>query len=429
MHITNINVANFRGFIEKEIHFAERFTVLIGDNGSGKTAVLEFLAVALGGYLNGFTGVASGRNILPAEVRLQTYLQGDVITTEPRYPVSVTCSSEINDNFYHWSRTLNSEKGRTTRIEAREIIKYAENLQSEVREGKPSTLPVLGYYGTGRLWAQKKAKSKVNARINSRLLGYTDCLDPISNQKLFSSWFKKMTQIKLQKGKEISGLTVVKKAIEKSLESLTSENEKVNIYYDLELDEIIVVLQDGRELSLNKLSDGYRNTLCMVGDIAYRMSVLNPHLMGDAANETPGVILIDEIDLHLHPKWQRNIVNDFKRTFPKVQFIVTTHSPIVISSCAENEVVKLTTIGNDTKIEYLNNTKGWLAENIITELMDVETSRDKETEETIGIVRELYYRKLDGGVSEAENALLVNSLKNLSSHLPENDPVITLTKR
>lgn len=99
----------------------------------------------------------------------------------------------------------------------------------------------------------------------------------------------------------------------------------------------MIDIGDGNEFPFILLSEGYRNTLGLIADIAYRMAELNPHVTTD----TPGVVLIDEIDLHLHPKWQRIIVGDLKRIFPNCQFIVTTHSPFIIQSLKAEELIRL----------------------------------------------------------------------------------------
>jgi predicted ATP-binding protein involved in virulence len=99
--------------------------------------------------------------------------------------------------------------------------------------------------------------------------------------------------------------------------------------------------KDGRLLPLRMLSDGVRNVLAMVADIAYRAAMLNPHLGRDAAKKTSGIVLIDEIDLHLHPSWQRHIVEDLHRTFPEIQFIATTHSPFIVQSLRKGKLLNL----------------------------------------------------------------------------------------
>ncbi len=94
-------------------------------------------------------------------------------------------------------------------------------------------------------------------------------------------------------------------------------------------------------IPVNQLSDGYKSTISLVADIAYRMAVLNPQLLGDVCKETDGIVLIDEVDLHLHPKWQQSIIGDLTEIFPKVQFIVSTHAPEVINSVSRENVIVL----------------------------------------------------------------------------------------
>jgi predicted ATP-binding protein involved in virulence len=95
------------------------------------------------------------------------------------------------------------------------------------------------------------------------------------------------------------------------------------------------------ELPYRMLSDGQRTTLAMVADLAYRAAVLNPHFGRQATEETEGLVLIDELDLHLHPKWQRTIVNALKRGFPRFQFVATSHSPFIVQALEAQELIQL----------------------------------------------------------------------------------------
>ena len=109
--------------------------------------------------------------------------------------------------------------------------------------------------------------------------------------------------------------------------------------------ELEIAYRDGSgklmRIPVNQLSDGYKSTISLVADIAYRMAVLNPQLLGDVCNETDGIVLIDEVDLHLHPKWQQRILGDLTEIFPKVQFIISTHAPEVINSVSKENVIVL----------------------------------------------------------------------------------------
>jgi predicted ATP-binding protein involved in virulence len=89
---------------------------------------------------------------------------------------------------------------------------------------------------------------------------------------------------------------------------------------------------------MEAMSDGARSVISMAADIAYRMARLNPDLGDEVTTKTPGVVLIDEVDMHLHPSWQQTVVQDLTTAFPKVQFILTTHSPQVLTSIRAEDI-------------------------------------------------------------------------------------------
>jgi predicted ATP-binding protein involved in virulence len=124
------------------------------------------------------------------------------------------------------------------------------------------------------------------------------------------------------------------------------------------------------------LSDGVKNMIAMVADIAYRCATLNPQFEANAAQLTPGIVIIDEIDLHLHPRWQRRIVEDLQRTFPNIQFFATTHSPFIIQSLRQGKLINL----NDSPpSEY--------------EIKSIEESIEDVAEDIMGIELPQYSRR------------------------------------
>lgn len=117
-------------------------------------------------------------------------------------------------------------------------------------------------------------------------------------------------------------------------------------------------------INFSALSDGYRNVIKIVTDIATKMCILNPYLEEETLKQTPGIVVIDELDLSLHPTWQRRIVGILKELFPKVQFICATHSPFIIQSLEPGELITLDTILDE---EY----SGKSIEDIAEDIMDV----------------------------------------------------------
>ena len=145
---------------------------------------------------------------------------------------------------------------------------------------------------------------------------------------------RKQTLVELQKGNGYAQpqLAAVVAAVTRCIEDLR------RFWFDVQYDELLVERAGGDIQAFSMLSEGYRNMVAMVADIAWRTSVLNPQHSTEASTLTDGVVLIDEIDLHLHPAWQRRVVGDLQRTFPKIQFIVTTHSPQIVASVSREQV-------------------------------------------------------------------------------------------
>lgn len=147
---------------------------------------------------------------------------------------------------------------------------------------------------------------------------------------------------------------------------------------------------------IDYLSDGMRSMVAMVADIAWRIATLNPHLGAEAAQETQGVVLIDELDLHLHPEWQRRVLGDLRRAFPRIQFIVTTHSPQVLAS-AENRWVKM--LNKDGELEDAGRVYGKDSNSVLEDVMGV-GARPPEVEAQL----EALFAQLDDAEQALESA-------------------------
>ena len=320
----------------------------MGANGSGKTSILEGAAIAMSTLFVKMDRL-SGRSIDKSLAHLKAFSIGSTKDIQPQYPVTVKASAIIGTEEISWSRSLNKPSGNTTVIDARHIIDMGVHFLEQLREGNTSLiLPLIAYYGTGRLWDYHREKQTDVFEVNSRSNGYIDCVDGSANIKLMVNWFSKMTVQKYQNQElglgGIPELEAVYSAMESCYRRITG-SEFVKIQYNMGTRELEVAYKDPSgelmRISMNQLSDGYKSTISLVADIAYRMAVLNPQLLGQVCTETDGIVLIDEVDLHLHPTWQQQILKDLTEIFPKVQFIVTTHAPAVISTVKSENVIML----------------------------------------------------------------------------------------
>ena len=432
MKIHELRLKNFRKFEDSVFRFNSEtgVSVLIGDNATGKTAILDALSVMMGSYLLDFkAGV--GRHIRKEEVRLKQVTLGETVTLEPQWDEGVTLSckaslAEIagdNDALREemiWARELKSESGKTTRIRAKNIASAGKAARGKVEKGEEVLLPVFGYYGTGRLWHLKQNISL--SKPDSRSVGYRDCLDPASSHKLFFKWFAQYEQAAMQEGKRFGVLEAVRHAVKTCIPGCQ------NFYFSIQHQQLMIYLESGELYSFDNLSDGYRNMLAIVADIAHRAARLNPHLMDEAALKTPGIVLIDEVDLHLHPKWQRRVLNDLREAFPKVQFIVSTHSPFIIQSLKPGEVIDLNSeLPTDTEGETASpapkeSFSDRSIEDIVEGVMGVEVPARSQRWQQMNEVAMEYYKLLDEaeGASDEAKAILKDRLDRLSAPFSDN---------
>jgi predicted ATP-binding protein involved in virulence len=364
LSIQELHLRDYRCFFTLDIDFHPRLTAIVAANGAGKTSVLDAVAVALGTYVGAFSE-GKGPGFVPGDIR-QSRVR-DTQNLEMEYaPHGVTLEAvgTVPGNIIQrddskpvtWKRTLSGPtKAKTTVKDAKVLTDYGKNLQEAVRTtGNSVVLPLLAYYGTGRLWQQKKLTEGKLPR-SSRTIGYTDCLDPASSYKSFVAWFRywnlnaKESRIKaMEQGlahvpTEFDGFI---DAVAGAVNTCLTPAQWCNVGYSFTQDTLVARHPVHGELPVEQLSDGIRNMIGMVADMAFRAVKLNPQFGAQAVLQTPGIVLIDEVDMHLHPEWQQVVLQGLKNAFPLVQFIVTTHSPQVLSTVPK-ECVRLLGLGDD----------------------------------------------------------------------------------
>ena len=349
MKLKKIRITNYRCFKEADIDFDDHITLIVGKNGAGKTAILDAVAVAVSTFLLGIDGGVS-RSISKDDAIYEFHNLDGTVDPQHQFPVSIDSIGDCLDKqAVKWVRSLNSENGNTTIKEARELTNISKEAQNRIMTGDKSLIiPLISYYGTGRLYAQKKEKKNIKSLTEfKRQVGYVDCMAAQSNEKLMLNWFQIQTLKSLQEQQRTGViekpllLKTVETAICKCFERI-SGSKNASIIFDLDTHRLVLNYENAddssQKFAMDEMSDGYKNTLSMIGDIAYRMAVLNPMLREKVLEETPGVVVIDEIDLHLHPQWQQTIISDLNTIFPKIQFIVSSHAPAVINSVAKEQI-------------------------------------------------------------------------------------------
>jgi predicted ATP-binding protein involved in virulence len=338
MRIDYIRIDNFRGIEHLELDLDPRFTLLVGDNGSGKTSILSSVAVALGiWHVSKIIGGAKQwRNIMDHEVREVPGVNENGETQFlPVGEIQIFAKGSVNGySPVRWIRRKRA-KGSSTKDQWHQEAVAEIMSVVQARDAQLGALPLLAYYGAGRAWqaSNERSKADLSGDLKARRSdGYYDCLNERIRLKDLMKWFVLAAASRDEKGKFKPSFEAVRLALKRGIPGVD------DIYWDHLKGELIVSIH-GVAQPFSNLSDGQRTMAATLADMAIRAVTLNPHLLGDnqgtfhpeeALNQTPGVVLIDEVDVHLHPEWQRSVVTDLLNTFPKVQFICSTHSPQVI---------------------------------------------------------------------------------------------------
>lgn len=413
MRIEKLYLKNFRGFKEREFEFKKNFSVISGENGSGKTSILEGLCVALGGWLYAFDGVDSKdkRNIALSDRRV---IVGKVNSAPlPQIPVQVKCWAEIAGQYIEWERAITSRNGRTTRGGLSDISKLSKVYNEKIYTGNDEDviLPIVAYYSAARLWNEPIQRAQRERRIKKekvRLEGYNKSISFSNSIKDAMHIIDRIAHLAYREDDTTSlhEINSILNAIQKSIDH---SMPNVKVTYNTKIAEICVTDRTGLSILYSKLSDGYRCMISLIVDICRRMITLNPQLGESAIDKTPGVVLIDEIDLHLHPKWQKGVVSDLKTIFPKVQFIATTHSPFIIQSLKEDELILLSDANDE--VEYVGESIEDISENV----MGVSNPQYSKEKEEMYAAAQQFYKDLDAVKIPEEMAQVEETLKRLTA--------------
>ncbi|HAU5791342.1 TPA: ATP-binding protein [Citrobacter freundii] len=374
MKIEQVSLKNFRCFEQLDVTFHPQLTVLIAPNGAGKTTILDAVRIALWPFVKGFDlGSQTGKSatIQIEDVRIERREQ----EMEPILPCQITAQAtgipirEKQPHLFEWQQVREQVKPRTQSKGDRStqvLTRLAKNYQSVIYKGQQAEantieLPLIVYLGTGRLWYQGRYTSeaedkKLDASVFSRLWGYQNCLTATSSYKQFESWygwvFRSYRELQIGqlenrlKPQDQSSLAYFAAAIEVVQRAINTLTSSPTGWHDLQYrasmgQQLVMEHSQHGYMPLAMLSDGLRNMVATVSDIAFRCIKLNPHLKDEAAQKTAGIVLIDEVDMFLHPAWQQQVLGALQEAFPLLQFIVTTHSPQVLTTVAKENIRQL----------------------------------------------------------------------------------------
>ena len=336
MKLELIRIQNFRAIDRLELRPHPQVTVLHGDNAHGKTSVLSAIAAGLGAIPTALPGVA-GLGLKKADRRDGSeYTRVFLKTTD-----EVAWEQRLGKRL-GWQREPNQKYLPYTTRPLHELKNWL-NRTALAGWGQPTDLPVVAYYDTDRAVVEAIRRGPKRNDSASRYLALAGALAAKTSFRELFEWFyeKENEELRAQRERQrldyrLRDLSAVRDAITSMIDSVSDPH--------VEMRPMRFVVSQGlgertEKRSLGELSGGCRAVLALAGDLARRMAQGNPHLANPLQSEA--VVLIDEVDLHLHPSWQQRILRDLTRTFPNAQFIVSTHSPQVLTTVMPEQVVEL----------------------------------------------------------------------------------------
>jgi len=388
MRIKQLKMQSFRGIGDLIIDFDQKEpTVFIGINGVGKSSILDCLAILLSRFSSAIQHSTSSGKLFKEED-----IKNDKNETHNEI------IADFESQKFTWSLTK-VKKGRIkdTSTNLSEINKITENIKYQLSSSEQYNLPVIIYYSTNRAVLDIPLKIKKQHSF-TQIDTYENALAGQGSEfRIFFEWFRKQedleNELRLENNRDYRDKQL--ESVRQAICSLIPNFNKLRVRRS----PLRMTLEkDEEELIVNQLSDGEKCLLAMVGDLARRLAIANPGL------ENPldgfGVVLIDEIELHLHPKWQREIIPALTRTFPHCQFIVTTHSPQVIGEIKPQGIYILEKTENGIIAQRPQSSYGRDSNQILEDLMDVPERRLEIKQDLLKL-----FRLIDAGDLEAAEEL------------------------
>ncbi len=381
MHIQKLTLTNYRGARSLSLNLHKNLNVLVGVNGVGKSTILDAVAIMLSWAVNRIRqSGASGRPIS----------EDDITNRQSSASIELSCIDRGRTVAWKLAKNSRSFGSSKQSSDFTQLNEYAKTLQSQITaEEQEVNIPLFVHYPVNR------AVLDIPLRIPKRhrfdlLTAYDEALTTGANFRTFFEWFREREDLENE---------IKARSDQPSLFSLF-ESEPSPQYPDPQLAAVRSALnqflpefknltvrrsplrmeieKNGRPLTVNQLSDGEKCLIAMVSDLARRMAIANPARSNPLEGE--GIILIDEIDLHLHPKWQRMVVPRFLEVFQNCQFIVSTYSPHVLTHVQPESVFLLEWVKQNMIVQKPSESYGKSVERILEDLMGLDTTRPTEVD-------------------------------------------------
>ena len=373
MKVKTLEISNFRGISSMKLEFKDSINVMLGINGSGKTSILDLLAILLSRFADPIRSPKKiGQTIAPMDIKDGTNVTVNTITIdfdgeEIQWQASRRSGRQVDP------QSRNSQQNQVRKL----AHQVADELEKEIR----TNLPIAVYYSVNRAVLDVPLRIRTQHKFD-RFSAFENSLAGVRNDfRLFFEWYRNQEDIENEKRRilqedqssaplyEDAQLKAVRKAI-----GVLSGFKDIRVRRQAPHME---AKKGSAYIDIRKLSDGEKCLLALAGDLARRLAIANPSLSN--ALEAQGIVLIDQVELHLHPQWQRGIVPSLQKTFQNCQFIITTHSPQVTADVKPENILILKDSG---ELDHPEDSYGWNTDSLLEDIFDT-PSRPRYAQEKI----------------------------------------------
>jgi predicted ATP-binding protein involved in virulence len=417
MEITKLKLKDVGRFTDLEIplaptpnHFSN-VTVLVGNNGAGKTTLLRSLATSLSWLVARIRNEkGNGNHLSEEDIRngASSALILIAVVDESNNP-----DANPEDALFTWG-IARGRQGRKAHIHSSlgGVSLLADHYRSQLTEDDKASLPLIAYYPVERSVLEMPLRIRTKHSFD-QIDGYDNSLNRAVDFRRFFEWFREREDSENESGVSATALTEISEKFGKNSDIWKALSQLKASSRDRQLTAVrsaiaafmpgfsnlrvkrkprlhMAIDKNGTTLNVSQLSQGEKSMMALVGDIARRLAMMNQSL--DNPLEGDGIVMIDEVDLHLHPKWQRSLIRQLSETFPNCQFVLTTHSPLVISDAKD----VLCYVLNDGELQEHNGLYGLDANQVLLEVMDTDVRNSDVQQRLNQLLKHLQDGDLDG---------------------------------
>ena len=376
MRLENIELENFRAMESTKIEFNGKSSIIFGINGTGKSSVLRAINLLYANIINQIVN----RKELKQNYTLQLE---DIRYGRKETKISALIKLE-NEKFEYYRKMIRSTGKREQ--DTASLKKIASIFHEKyITDEDQGNIAIFVNYGTNRLVLDIPLRIRTH-HVFDVYSAFEKSIENKIDFRTFFEWYRNQEDYENEQKKEYGDLDYqdpALKAVRTAIMSMLDGCSNLRVARKPRLE--MKIDKGNISLNVSQMSDGEKCTMALLGDLARRLTLANPLLENPLMGE--GIVLIDEIELHMHPAWQRKILKVLKETFPNIQFIVTTHSPIVLSEANEDyNLFFMEQVEKSVEVKQTAQLNGYDANAVLEQFMDTSSINP----ETAKFIKSIY---------------------------------------